>query len=94
MPLRHPKSWDNDWGALGSEDSRWESQSTGSPDFDMASESFASQKRKATPRTLPQDQSPLPKCLEPLSPKVMPNREGNKERKAVLSAHRLKPRVH
>lgn len=61
---KYLKSWDKDWGALESEDSRRESQSTGSLDCGTASESFASQRRKATPRTLPQAQSPLPKRLE------------------------------
>lgn len=68
MPLRHPKSWDNDWGALGSEDSRWESQSTGSPDFNMASESFASQRRKATPRNTapsPESSAQVPRTFKP-----------------------------
>lgn len=60
----------------------------------MASESSASQRRKATPRTLPQAQSPLPKSLEPLSPRGMANREWNKERKPVLGAHGLETRVH
>lgn len=46
-------------------------------DSGMAIESSASQRRNASPRTVPRTQSPLPKCLEPLSVRSTLNGKGN-----------------